>query len=112
MFMMLKTVLDTIGANQDPAIAEQKTTLPPEKLFLRSLRAILKHDALEEKHIVKLLAAARMALDALPLATVEHSQAAAALENAHSYFHSGVDGAARYELLALHRKMQGLLDVD
>jgi len=108
MLAIFKTLLDNVATTSEHAPVEQPPQLPPKKLLLKSVRVVLQRDYICQSEIDAHLDRARVALDAMPLATVDYAQAAACLENSHSYFRDGVSGAARYELRVLYRKLRNL----
>ncbi len=106
MFMMLKTMLETLTQDRVRTVHQDAAAIAPTKMLLKSLQTILSHEDLDQATVEQHLSRARLALDALPLSTVEYSQAAAALENAYGYFETGIPRAARYELRILLRSLR------
>jgi len=106
MFLMLKTLLNQVQDFSPRPSAQSRKELPPGTMFMRCVDAVLTNRGLEKTRVVELLAAAHVALEALPLDSVEFGQASAALENTHAYIQDDVVDAALQELRRLRRQMK------
>ncbi len=85
-------------------------TYPPETVLLRIVKGMADRNDLAPDKAEHYLEIAGLALDALPLGSDDYELAANRISNANRYYRRRIPAAARFELRALHGKLQRQLE--